>query len=102
MRRKPRNVLYLILGITGASVNAWFVNTYEPVSQWVIVLFFFLITSAAFFLLLFALNNVRRAVWGSAALVLFLLLRYLGLRHPGYILLLAATLVSLELSLQKR
>ena len=102
MRRKPRNVLHLILGIAGVSLTAWFVNTYEPLTQWFIVLFISLILWTTFFLLLFALNNVRRSVWGSVALVTFLVLRYLGLRHPGYILLLAATLVSLELSFRKR
>jgi hypothetical protein len=36
------------------------------------------------------------------AVTVFLVLRYIGLRHPGYVLLLVAALVSLELSFQKR
>lgn len=102
MRRKPRNVLYLILGIAGASVTAWFINTYEPLTKIIIAIFFFLILVTSFTTLLFIFNNVRRATLGATGLTIFLMLRYLNLRHIGYTILLIATLVSLELSFQKR
>lgn len=102
MRRKNRNPLYLIVGVFGVSTLAWFINAYPPDKPFRIVIFLGLIGFSSTFLSLFLFKNVRRAILLSSGLTVFLLLRYLGLREPLYLILLLASLVSLELSLRKR
>jgi len=100
--KKPRNVWWLVAGIFGLSGLGWFINTFGP-NSFVLILLFFLIvffTSLCFFL--FLLNNVRRAILLSLGVSLFFFLRLLNLREPFYIILLVASIVSLDVYFRKR
>ncbi len=94
---KERNPWWLIFGISGISILAWFVNTYPPdtIAQiaTALLLFFTMISSLSYFLL----NNVRRALLLSLGLSVFILLRILQLREPIYPVLLLTSVLSLEL-----
>lgn len=99
---KSRQIWWLIAGISGICATAATIHTYTP-DQFVAVIAFFLLVFVSFyFLMLFLFNTPRRAILVSAGLVIFLILRMLGLREPIYALLLAAALISLELVLQTR
>ncbi|MBI3342824.1 hypothetical protein HY032_01585 [Candidatus Gottesmanbacteria bacterium] len=97
-----RSVWWLIIGISSISALAWFANTYTPDSWQRITMFFALITVILTSLLLYFLNNVRHILLMAGGLLVILLLRLLGLREIIYPLLLAASLLSLELMLRKR
>ncbi len=92
----------LILGITGLSVLGWFVNTFPPENILLLVLFFLIIAATAFFSSFFLLKIVRRAVLVTLGVVIWLILRLLGLRELWYPLLLVPCLISLEILFQKR
>lgn len=102
MVKKPQNVWLLVAGISELSALGWFINTYAP-NSWVLisVLFLFLFAISYCFILFF-LNNVRRAGLASLGIVLFFLLRFLNLREPFYLILLLASIISLELYLRKQ
>lgn len=100
--RRPRSIWWLVLGITSFSGFAWFVNSYEPNSWQLFTVFFLLIFVSCFWTLLYLVNNVRRSVLLSLGLTSYLLLRFLNLREPFYLILLIACLTSLELLLHKR
>jgi hypothetical protein len=102
MEKPKRNILWLILGICGLSVLGWFVNTFPPENILLLVLFFAIIAATAFFSSLFLFKIVRRAVLVTVGVVVWLLLRLLGLRELWYPLLLLPCLISLEILLQKR
>lgn len=102
MRRHERNIWWLLLGICGLSGLAWFANTFSPDSALKIVEFLLILAVSAFLLAQYLLNNVRRATLLSIGLTTIFILRFLGLRDPIYIILLLATLASLELLLSKR
>ncbi len=102
MRGTQRNVWWLILGITGLSGLAWFMNTIPPDSMSQIIEFLLIILVTSFVSAQFLLNNVRRAVLVSVGFSIFLVLRYLGLRDPIYLILLVASLISLEMLLSKK
>lgn len=102
MHKKQRNILWLIIGISGISGMGWFTNTYTPDSIQRLWIFYVLFFASGFFLLLYLLNNIRRAILCAAGITIFLLLRSLNLREPWYLLLLVASLISLEVFFQKR
>jgi len=87
----------LIAGITGLSVLGWFVNTYTPDNFWTIVLFFLIVAATTFFSSLFLLKIVRRASLLTLGVIVWLLLRLLGLRDWYYPALLLPVLISLEI-----
>ncbi len=99
MRDKSRNPWWLVLGISGISVIAWFVNTYPPDSIRQIAIFFLLFFLVTYLINFSLLNNVRRAFLLSCFLAILLLLRMLNLREPLYPGLLVITLISLEVLL---
>lgn len=92
----------IVIVVTAVSTLAWFVNSYTPDSWQRIGIFFILITIILSSLLIPLLNNVRRVLLVTGGVLILLLLRLLGLREIIYPLLLAATLLSLELMLRKR
>jgi hypothetical protein len=91
-----RNILHLFLFLVFASALGWFINSYPPEAVWQFGTFYLLLGLAVFFLFQFIFHHVRRAVLGSVGLVTILILRSLNLRHPAYLLLLFACLVSVE------
>jgi hypothetical protein len=95
-------MLLLILGISGLSILGWFVNTYPPDNSWSIVLFFLIVSTTAFFFSLLLLKIVRRATIVTLGVIVWLLLRLLGLRDWYYPALLVPILISLEILLRKR
>ena len=102
MYRPQHSVWFLIIGISGISGLAWFVNTYTPDSWQKIVILFTFIATIITSVLLYFLNNVRHIILITGGLLILLVLRFMGLREIIYPLLLAASLLSLELMLKKR
>jgi len=102
MRRKDRNITHLILGVFGFVTLAWFINSFPPDKLVYLIVFYLTVFLSSLFLSFFILNNTRLSLLLSFTLTIFLILRYLDLHHPIYIVLLLASLISLELSLRKR
>jgi len=102
MDRPKRNILWLILGIFGLSGLGWFGNTFRPETIPMLTLFFLIIAATAFFSSLFLFKIVRRALLVTVGVVVWLLLRLLGLRDLWYPLLLIPCLISLEILFQRR
>ncbi|MBI5621025.1 hypothetical protein HY949_04545 [Candidatus Gottesmanbacteria bacterium] len=102
MYRPNRSIYWITTSICGISVLAWFANSYTPDSWQMIVIFFVLIMAILMSLLLYFVNNVRHVLLITGGLLILLVLRYLGLREIIYPLLLAASLLSIELMLRKR
>jgi len=100
--KRPRSIWWLVLGLTSFSGFAWFVNSYEPNSWQLFTIFFLLVFVASFWTFLYLFNNVRRSVLLSLGVTTYLLLRLANLREPLYLVLLLASLTSLELLLSKR
>jgi len=86
----------------GLSVLGWFGNTFPPENILSLVLFFLIIAATAFFSSLFLFKIVRRAVLVTLGVIIWLILRLLGLRELWYPLLLIPCLISLEILFQKR
>ncbi len=102
IEHKPRNIWWLFLAIVGISSLGWFINTFSPNSWQFVVIFLLIFFVTSFWTLLYCFNNVRRAFFVSIGFTIIMALRYLQLREPQYIMLLIATLLSLELYFQKR
>lgn len=102
MYRPHRSIRWLIVGISGISALAWFANTYAPDSWQLIAIFFVFAATIIMSLLSYVLNNVRHVFLIALGVLIILFLRLLGLREIIYPLLLAATLLSIELMLRKR
>jgi hypothetical protein len=94
--------MWLVVGITGLSLLGWFVNTYPPDSFIRILIFFAILGGTTFCISFFFLKIVRRATIITVGVIVWLLLRYLGLRDWYYPLLLLPILISLEMLFQKR
>ncbi len=102
MHLPHRSIWWLIAAISGVSALAWFTNTYAPDSWQMIVIFIALITIIIGSFLLYFLNRVRHILLITGGILILLILRLFGLREIIYPLLLAASLLSLELMLRKR
>jgi hypothetical protein len=102
MHRPTRNIWWLIIGISGLSTLGWFANTFSPENIQLLVLFFIIIAVTTFSTALFLLKIVRRSVLVTLGVVVWLLLRMVGLRELWYPLLLILCLISLEILFQKR
>ncbi len=102
MHLPHRSIWWLIAGISGVSVLAWFTNTYIPDSWQMIAIFIALITLIIGSFLLYFLKNARHVLLITGGLLILLALRLFNLREIIYPLLLAASLLSLELMLRKR
>lgn len=92
----------LIAGISGLSLLGWFINTFTPDTVFKIAFFFFIIGATTFFCSLFIFKILRRAVLITLGVVVWLLLRMLGLRDWYYPVLLIPILISLEVLFQNR
>lgn len=102
MRQKRRNSWFLLFGLIGLSGLGWYVNNVAPNSFQALLIFFVTFFLSSSLILLYFLNNVRRGLLLSVGIVTYLLLRLLNLREPLYVLLLIASLASLELYFKKR
>jgi len=101
MRQRRRNIRWFVPGLVGFAMLGWIVLSFPP-NSWLISLFFLLFFLSSFAVSYSLINNVRRAILINLGLVTIFVLRYLNLREPLYIILLVATLLSLELYFQKR
>jgi hypothetical protein len=101
-KEPQRNIAWLLVGISGISSLAWLTNTQNPANPIFLLLFFSILFFTVYSIAFFITYIVRRSLLISGGVFLFFFLRYLGLREPLYIVLLAASLISLELSSQKR
>ncbi len=91
----------LVAAVAGLSTIAWLTNTYVPNGYTIGAFFFVLFLTAA--TLAFSLtDSKRRASLVAGGVVGFMLLRLLELREPIYLVLLLASLLSLEVYLRKR
>ncbi len=102
MERQKRNAWWLIVGISGLSILGWFINTFSPDSFEKIILFFSIIAATTFFSSLFVFKIVRRSILVTLGVMVWLLLRLVGLRDWYYPVLLIPVLVSLEILFEKR
>lgn len=100
-KQTERNAAWLLAGISGISLLAWLINSYAP-TLWSMIVFFLLMFFTTIPLLFFLLNNFRRSFLIAGGVTGYVMLRMIGLREPLYLILLAASLVSLELYLNKR
>lgn len=84
------------------SALAWLVNTYPP--QYLVhrIIFFFVVFLSVFFLFFYLLKRLRWALLIGFGVATFLWLRLMNLREPFYVVLLLASLVSLEVFFRKR
>lgn len=102
LKLRSRNILWLFVAIVFVSLLAWFTNSFSPQTNTVIIIFFLILAGGVFSLFMYLLKNTRRSFFITVAFLVFLLLRYLHLREYLYILLLVATIISLELVYRKR
>ncbi len=102
MRERKRPVWLLFAAVFSVTGIAWMINAFTPYRPQYIASFFLLFFTAVFSLVRFFLVRTRVALLVSLGCTGFLLLRYLHLREPVYVVLLLASLVSLELALVKR
>src|SRR3989344_9441651 len=93
---KERNPLLLFLGITGIIGLSAYVNIVTPDSLFAIVGFFLLLGASLGLLGLYAFRRKRHAILLAVGMTLYLALRYLGLKHPLYAILLTASVIALE------
>lgn len=93
---KSRNPLLLFLGVTGLILLTAFINIVPPYSIGAIAVFAIIFTATLILLGLYAIRRVRHVLMLTFGIIIYLVLRYLGLRHPLYAVLLAASIAALE------
>jgi len=96
-----RNILHLFLFLIFTSALGWFINSYPPQVLWQYLVFYLFIGLGTLFLFLFIFPHTRRAVLGSVGVITILILRSFNLRHPLYLFLLIACLISIEYTCSK-
>lgn len=101
-REKPRDITWLIVGISTICALGFLINTQNPDYVIPLVIFFLLLFIAAFSLTFYITNIVRRSILVGGGVFVFFLLRFLGLRDWYYVLLLGICLIFVELSSQNR
>jgi len=100
--KKERNIWWLIVAVSGISSLAWFTNTYDPETPYGLVIFFGLLFITGMTFGLFVTSHMRRSLLFSIGIIVLFLLRLLNLREFFYPVLLLASLISLEVYLNKR
>ncbi len=99
--KKERNVASLLVAVTGLSAIGWLTHSFPPDTNKVIGLFL-LIFLSVFSFIFFLTRSPRRALLAGIGVIIFFFLRLIELREPVYVILLAASLISLEVYLDKR
>jgi len=96
--KKPKNFTALFITIASASLLGWYVNAFPPETFFHYLWFFLIITVlfGSFFYFLFQVW--WRSCLYTGGIILFLLLRLLGLKHILYAILLFIILVLTDLS----
>jgi preprotein translocase subunit SecY len=94
--RVSKNPLHLFFAVTGLILLSAFITLVPPDSFVPIGIFFVLLASAVVLFSLYLGGSIRRSLVIAAGIVLYLLLRMLGLKHPLYFLLMIACIIALE------
>lgn len=94
--RPSRNPITAFLGVTGIVALAAYVNILPPDTGIALLGFFALCIMTLFFLGMYIIGNLRHTIVLTCSIMLYLILRYMGLRHPLYPILLVASVIALE------
>jgi hypothetical protein len=97
-----RNPTALFFGVSAFCALAALISIMPPGNPWITVLFFIIVAFGTYALTLYIVIHGKRALLITVGVVIFLLLRLVGLRNPLYVILLVASLASLELMRTKR
>lgn len=98
--RKTRNPLLLFIGVTGLITLTAFINIVPPDSITAMLIFAFLFIATLVLLGLYTIRSLRHVLILTFGITLYLILRFFGLRHPLYAVLLAASIAALEFLLR--
>jgi len=93
---KERNINYLIFAIVALCGLAWFVNCISPDVLWLQAIFYVILGIITFCLSMFIFASNKEALLISIGTIIYFLLRSLNLRHPLYLILLIALLISIN------
>ncbi len=100
--RAPRNTYLLITAISGFIALAALVNITPPDSVWVISLFVLLFSVSSGLLTQYLFRRPRQSLLVSCGIAVFLTIRTFGLKNPLYTVLLAATVIAVEIYWKRR
>ncbi len=100
--KTKRNPLLLFLGLTGIIGLSAYVNIVAPASLPAVLGFFALVAASLWLLLSYALVCKRHTLLITGGVLLFLFLRYVGLKHPLYAILLLASVFAAEFLWRER
>ena len=101
-RQQPKDIKWLLMGITGICGLGWLINTQDPNYLFSLITFFLILSITVYSLTLFTTNIVRHGLLVGGGVFVFFILRLLGLRDWYYIMLLGFCLTSLEYYYQNR
>lgn len=93
---KERNINYLIFSIVGSSGLAWFINAVSPDIVWMQCAFYVILGIIMFCIGMFIFASKKESFLLSVGSIVYFFLRSLNLRHPIYLVLLIAVLVSVR------
>lgn len=99
--KKERNIPALLVGLCGLSTLGWLMHSFAP-DGIRISLFFTLVFTVTAAFSFFVARSRRQAVLAGVGVSTLFFLRLIGLREPLYVILLFASLISLEVYLKKR
>ena len=95
-QKKERMPIVLFIGVTVLIVTAAYVNVIGPDSLISVLGFFALLSIASMLLGIYVFPHTRHALFLTAGIIVLLVLRFIGLRHPLYIMLLIASIIAME------
>ena len=101
MKKQSGNIVWLINAVLGIGALGLIVNTANPSNSVSVILFICTVVIILYSLSYYLPMVVYRSFLVSGGIGGLLLLRYIGLREPVYVLLLICCLISLELLFQK-
>lgn len=94
--KQPRNTVHLFWGVAGIFILAAYVNIFPPEQFAYVVSFFILLFVTLVFFGLYVFRQFRRSAIIAGGAVLYLFLRYFGLRHGLYAILLVLSVLAVE------
>lgn len=95
-KNHSRNPTTLFLGITGSIALAAYINITPPDTGVSLLGFFILLITTLLLLGMYFIGSLRHTIVLTFSVTLYLILRYIGLRHPLYPILLVASVIALE------
>ena len=88
--------MHLFWGFAGLFILAAYVNIFPPEQIAYVISFFVLLFVTLTVFGVYFFRQFRRSVIFAGGIILYLLLRYFGLRHGLYAVLLAASVVAID------